>query len=175
MIEPTLYYLDDDEIIPNSYLPVLYYPKAMELPLLFPSRAMTQLFSKNNWTNNEVTNIYTINHYHSVTHKSLGVIKGNTELLLGGVNGVIVPIQKGDVIIIPAGVAHKNLGKEYAVVCVTGYPESRIYDMNYCKRHERPRTKKNIAALPLPLKDPVFGSEGPLVRLWQQHNGNPLS
>ena len=89
----------------------------------------------------------------------LGVCKGETLLQLGGEQGVILFVQKGDVLVIPAGVAHINLGEENDVICVGGYPGGRDYDIKRGRKNERPRADKNIAAVPLPQTDPVFGKK----------------
>jgi len=41
-------------------------------------------------------------------------------------------------LLIPAGVAHCNLGKKKDVICIGGYPGARDYDMKYGKPKERP-------------------------------------
>jgi uncharacterized protein YjlB len=71
------------------------------------------------------------------------------------------------VLVIPAGVAHMNLGKENDVTCIGAYPDGRDYDMNYGKPGERPKSDHNIASLPLPGTDPVFGKKGALLQLWK--------
>jgi len=87
--------------------------------------------------------------------------------MLGGEKGIVLFILEGDVLVIPAGVAHMNLGKENDVTCVGGYPEGREFDMNYGTDAERPRADHNIAALPMPNTDPVFGENGPLGKIWK--------
>jgi len=125
------------------------------------------LFENNNWRNTWQQGIYTYHHYHSTTHEVLCVCKGETLLLLGGENGITVLIQEGDVLVIPAGVAHINLGKENDVSCIGAYPDGRDYDMNFGKQGERPRTDHNIASLPLPQTDPVFGANDGLLQIWR--------
>jgi uncharacterized protein YjlB len=165
--KPEQYFVKDNGIFPNNRLPILYYPKVLALPKLFPAHHVKKLFQKNNWKNNWTQGIYTYHHYHSITHEVIGVCKGETLLLLGGETGVIVFIQEGDVLVIPAGVAHMNLGKENDVTCVGGYPDGREYDMNYGYADERPRVDHNIASLPLPETDPVFGNKDSLLRTWK--------
>jgi uncharacterized protein YjlB len=166
MVEKVKEYLfKDDGIFPNSKLPVLHYLKVLKLPFLFRASHVRHLFRSNGWTNNWRNGIYTYQHYHSITHEAMGVIKGKTTLLLGGDHGEEVAIEEGDVIIIPAGVAHKNLGRQDDVICIGGYPKGRDFDMNYGRPGERPRTDKNIANLPLPKSDPVYGPAG-LVIMW---------
>lgn len=162
------YFLKDDSIFPNSDLPVLYYPQILKPPFLFPGRHVKQLFQSNGWANNWRHGIYTYHHYHSITHEAMGVIKGSTTLLLGGEGGIDITIHKGDIIVIPAGVAHKNLCKESDVTCIGGYPDGRDYDMNYGKPGERPGTDKNIAVVPLPDSDPFYGRGEGLTRIWHR-------
>jgi len=165
--QPELYFVKDDGIFPNNRLPILHYPSVLELPPLLAARAVRKLFQENNWTNNWKQGIYTYHHYHSNTHEVLGVCKGEALLQLGGENGISLFIQKGDVLVIPAGVAHMNLGKENDVTCVGGYPDGRDYDMNYGKPDERPTADHNIASVPLPKTDPVFGKKGGLLQAWK--------
>ena len=70
--------------------------------------------------------------------------------------------------IIPAGVAHKNLNGSADFLCVGAYPEGRDYDMNYGRPEERESAIQNIAAVEVPLTDPVFGTEGPLLDCWRK-------
>jgi uncharacterized protein YjlB len=74
----------------------------------------------------------------------LGIYSGSTTIQLGGEHGQKLTIEKGDVLVIPAGVAHKNLGKENEVGVVGAYQEGREYDINYRKPSERPGMDKNI-------------------------------
>ena len=166
-VSPQLFIVKDDSIFPNNSLPVLLYPQVLVLPKLFVGGAVKKLFQDNGWKNNWKQGIYTYHHYHSITHEVLGICKGETLLLLGGEEGVTVFVQEGDVLIIPAGVAHINLGKENDVICVGGYPDGRDYDMNYGKPDERPKADHNIAALPLPHTDPVLGKKEGLLKIWR--------
>jgi len=166
-VKPQAYFVQGDQYFPNSNLPILHYVKVLELPMLLVGSAVKKLFENNNWTNTWKQGIYTYHHYHSITHEVLGFCKGETLLMLGGENGITLFVEEGDVLVIPAGVAHMNLGKEDDVICVGGYPDGRDYDMNYGKPAERPKADNNIAATPLPVTDPVFGKNGPLFRLWK--------
>jgi uncharacterized protein YjlB len=108
-----------------------------------------RLFKKNNWHNAWVHGVFEYHHYHSITHEVLGVIKGESTLQLGGELGAKVHVRRGDVLVIPAGVAHRNLGRE-----------------NQLKVGERPRADRNIAKVTLPAHDPVFGDNAGLVKYW---------
>ena len=83
--------------------------------------------------------------------------------------GEKLEVSAGDVIVIPAGVAHKNLGSENFAV-VGAYHNGRSHDMNTGEESERPQTDKNIAAVPIPEYDPVEGKEGGLIEFWNEIN-----
>jgi uncharacterized protein YjlB len=172
----TLQYLIEPRgMFPNSPLPVVHYKQAVELPLLLPSLHIKNLFSKNGWTNNWTDGIYAYHHYHTITHEALGICKGSTQLLLGGNGGTEITIVEGDVLVIPAGVAHRNLGNMHDVSCVGGYPNGMDFDMNYGTWEEMERTLHNIASLPIPGTDPLLGLEKGIVEIWKayaKNNGN---
>lgn len=168
-MQPGQYFLEDDGIFPNNILPALVYKQALHLPPLIGGFSARMLLYRNGWRNNWRSGIYTYHHYHSTTHEAMAVIAGETLLQLGGDNGATVHIRQGDVVVIPAGVAYKNLGAERDVVCIGGYPGGADYDMNYGKPGERPRTDAHIAAVPVPSLDPVRGGkDGPLPGIWNK-------
>jgi uncharacterized protein YjlB len=94
MQQPQQYFINDDGIFPNSILPVLYYPNALQLPLLFSAMHVKNIFEKNDWGNTWRSGIYTYHHYHSITHEAMAIIKGKTILQLGGDNGIELTVQK---------------------------------------------------------------------------------
>jgi uncharacterized protein YjlB len=75
-------------------------------------------------------------------------------------------IHAGDVVIIPAGVAHKNLGASSDFGVVGAYPGGREWDMNYGRAGERPKSDETIASVPMPKADPIYGAGGPLFQYW---------
>jgi len=96
---PQRYFVKDDGIFPNSSLPIIFYPKVLDLPRLFTAVAIRTLFQKNNWGNSWRQGIYTYHHYHSITHEVLGVCKGETLLLLGGEQGITLFVEEGDLLV----------------------------------------------------------------------------
>jgi len=162
------YFLKDDGFFPNSHLPVLVYKNAITLPVFFKGPKVKELFRKHHWTNNWRNGIYTYHHYHSNTHEVMAVISGKTVVALGGEHGLTVTIEKGDVIILPAGVAHRNMGKEKDVICIGGYPGGKDFDMMYGKKEERPDALERIAKVKIPGFDPVKGKNGPMKRIWNE-------
>ncbi len=159
--------LEDDGTFPNSDLPVLIYKNALELPEDAP-HIIEDLFLKNNWSNSWRNGIYDYHHYHSITHEVLGVYEGSTMVELGGAKGLTLFIEKGDIIIIPAGVAHRNVTPDSKFKCVGAYPEGKDYDIKKGDPEDRPGADKNIKKVPLPKNDPLSGSEGPLTSFWKK-------
>ena len=159
--------IEDDGTFPNSALFILIYKNALNLPEEHAAKIVEDVFKKNNWSNAWKNGIYDYHHYHSITHEVLGVYQGNTRVQLGGENGMIHLLEKGDIIIIPAGVAHKNIGPDKDFKCVGAYPGGMDYDIKKGKPGERPEADDNIKKVPLPEKDPVYGSDGPLLLNWE--------
>ena len=157
---------DDGKFPNNGRLPLLAYQGVLILPTDDPARGIEELFYAHNWGGSWRNGIFSYHHYHSTAHEALGVYSGNAKVQLGGPKGLKFEVQRGDVIVIPAGVAHKNLGSSLDFRVVGAYPAGQRYDMNYGKPGERPRADRNIARVVLPELDPVFGDTGPLIKLW---------
>jgi uncharacterized protein YjlB len=166
MKEPERIYIAPTAEFPSSTLPVVLYRDSLHLPPLLHARYVKNLFKQHGWSNAWNSGIFTYHHYHSITHEALGFIAGSTTLLLGGEEGRKVQVQKGDVLIIPAGVAHKNLEAEHQVACIGAYPDGHDYDINTGQQGERPATDRNIAAVPLPTQDPLYGHGEGICRIW---------
>src|SRR5579863_4912831 len=163
-------YCADDGIFPNSGLPALLYRNVFTLPFLFPANFIKNIFERNNWSNAWKAGIFPYHHYHSNTHEVLGVYKGKAKIVLGGESGNLIEIQKGDVLIIPAGVAHKNLGAENQVGVIGAYPNGKEYDMKYGRKDERPDADINIEHVPIPKTDPVLGPFSGVVKIWNNNS-----
>ena len=82
--------------------------------------------------------------------------------------GNVVEISAGDVVVIPAGVAHKNVKQTRDFRTVGAYPRGTNYDMQYGKKGERPGADANIRAVPMPSADPVSGDDGALIDIWRR-------
>lgn len=161
----------DAGTIPNSRLPLLLYQGALNLPKDDAATAIEDLLHKQQWGNDWRNGIFSYHHYHSTAHEALFVYSGSAKVQLGGEGSLVVTINAGDVVIIPAGVGHKNLGASSDFHVVGAYPPQQNVDMNYGKDGERPRVDENIARLALPATDPVFGNSGPLLEHWHKAGG----
>ena len=49
---------------------------------------------------------------------------------------------------------------------VGAYPDGRRCDLLRGRPGERPQADQNISAIPTPNEDPLYGPNGPLMRLW---------
>jgi uncharacterized protein YjlB len=150
----------------NPRLPLILYRQAIRLEEGDAS-AVESCFEQHDWGNSWRNGIYTYHHYHSTAHEVLGIYRGKAKVQLGGPEGLKVELSAGDVVIIPAGVAHKNLDASADFACVGAYPPGQNFDMNYGKEGERPQADKQIAQLALPDTDPVFGKDGLVLQEWQ--------
>jgi uncharacterized protein YjlB len=156
----------DDGVIPNNRHPLLLYRGVIDLRSADPASQIQKHFAANSWTNSWRNGIYPFHHYHSTSHEVLGVYRGSATVRLGGEQGRDFTVQAGDVIVIPAGVGHKNLGGSDDFGVVGAYPDGRQWDLLTGRPGERPKADQNIAALPVPGNDPVYGLNGPLRKIW---------
>jgi len=158
---------EDGNIPNNPLIPLLIYQKVILLPQENPGQYVIELFEENGWENAWEDSIHDFHHYHSITHEVLGVIKGSARVQFGGSSGVVILIETGDVVVIPAGVAHKAIDIYDEFKCIGAYPAGYNYDMNYGREEELRKAIENIKAVHIPPTDPVYGIEGPLVTNWK--------
>jgi uncharacterized protein YjlB len=165
MNTPETYFFADDGAIPNSHLPLLVYRQVAVNEQ--SADWFIQRFAENNWLNSWTNGILPYHHYHSTTHEVLGIYQGWVTVLAGGEHGQRLTLQTGDVVVIPAGVGHKNRQQSPDLGVAGAYPDGREWDLLTGKPGERPTADHIIAQLPLPTTDPLFGKKGPLMALWQ--------
>lgn len=79
----------------------------------------------------------------------------------------MLEVEAGDVIVIPAGVAHKRESASADFLVVGAYPPGQKWDLLRGEDGERPEADERIAEVPLPQTDPVGGAAGPLLRAWK--------
>jgi uncharacterized protein YjlB len=73
-------------------------------------------------------------------------------------------IEKGDVIIVPAGVGYRLLNDyDSSFEMVGSYPKGKNWDMCYGKEGEESKVK-GISALGWFEKDPLYGDDGPSLK-----------
>jgi uncharacterized protein YjlB len=157
----------------NPRLPVIVYRGAFQLPAHGDSAPpIEQTFSRNGWSGGWRDGVYNYHHYHSTAHEVLGCYVGRASLMLGGPDGVRIEISRGDVIVLPAGVAHKSIQTSADFKVVGAYAEARSYDMRRGEPDETPAVEREIAQVPLPNADPVHGPKGPLLEHWSDQKSS---
>jgi len=73
-------------------------------------------------------------------------------------------VEKGDVIIVPAGVGHRLLDDYSSGFEMVGsYPKGKNWDMCYGKDGEESKVK-GISGLGWFERDPLYGDDGPLLK-----------
>lgn len=162
---PRQLYAKDAGAFPNSALPALLYAAVLSGSDL--ASRFEALFEKHGWTGSWRNGLYRTHHYHSTAHEVLGVHRGSVKVRLGGPAGALVELREGDVLVLPAGVAHKNEGQSADFGVVGAYPNGTSPDLQYGRDGERPETDRKIAAVPLPRTDPVLGGSEGLPLLWR--------
>jgi len=167
IVQPEQLHFNDDGVYPGSVLPVLLYRAAITIEADDRASVFERGFAKNDWRNSWRNGVYSFTHYHSTAHEVLGVYDGSATLRLGGEHGQTVEVRSGDVILIPAGVAHQNISASPDFSVVGAYPDGRHWDLLRGLPGERPKSDHTIAALPIPHYDPIYGAEGPLRHIWK--------
>lgn len=165
-MQPEKILLEDDGHIPNNSLPLLVYRGAFKERGNEGARWLEKRFKENNWYNSWRNGVFSYHHYHSNTHEVLGVYSGNAKLHMGGESGIKIDVSAGDVIVIPAGVGHKNLGASSDFGVVGAYPNGSSYDLKTGEESERPEADSNIKNVPKPDNDPLIGKMGGLTEMW---------
>ena len=154
---PETHTFDDDGSIPNSALPVLIYHG-----VLGPgagAAAYEELFAGHGWLGAWRNGIFPFHHFHSTAHEVLGIAAGRASVVLGGSQGSRFELSAGDVVVLPAGTGHRNVGSSADLLVVGAYPNAMRWDLRRGDPAEHDEVLANIARVPLPDADPVRGGE----------------
>ncbi len=162
MTDPETYRFEDDGRIVNSPLPLLLYRGALPAD----PAAMERAFGANGWSNSWRDGIFDYHHFHSIAHEVLGIATGRAEVMFGGPRGRTVRVGAGDVVVIPAGVGHRNMGQSPDLLVVGAYPGGADYDICRGDPADHARAKAAVARVPRPMTDPIAGPDGPLRHIW---------
>lgn len=166
--EPRCLLLEAGEDVPNHpWLPVLHYQGVMPPEQRDDAASwFERRFTANGWGGLWRNGIFAFPHYHSTAHEALGIARGHASVRLGGVRGTTVELRAGDLVVLPAGTGHQRLRATPDLLVIGAYPPGQSWDL--LRGHEDvEQARKRIAAVPLPPTDPLFGSDGPLIRLWR--------
>jgi uncharacterized protein YjlB len=156
----------DADIPNNPRLPLLVYRDVLPLDGDAAGACLAR-FAGHGWTGGWRNGIYSYHHFHSQAHEVLGIVRGRAEVRFGGPGGRTLPVAVGDVVVVPAGVGHKNEGASADLLVVGAYAGGREPDLCRGKDAARTDVVAAIAAVPLPGSDPVLGESGPLLERWR--------
>ena len=151
-------YLEDDGTFPNNRLPVLLWRNGIPIGDDVDGAAtIEQRFQENDWGGSWRNGIFSYHHYHSTAHEVLGIARGNVRVMLGGPSGQEIELETGDVVLLPAGTSHRNLGASSDLLVIGAYPPGQHPDILRGDSGERPNADHNISRVALPDTDPVTG------------------
>ena len=165
-IQSSLYQIPSFGLIPNTSIqkkPLLIYRSA------FHSSVSASIIESHLSTVGVVTpqwryTMFSQSHFHSTAHEVLCVASGKAKLCFGGEGNpkrVESIVEKGDVIIVPAGVGHRLLEDvDGGFNMVGSYEMGKQWDMCYGKQGEEEKIKA-IGDLGWFQRDPIYGDEGP--------------
>lgn len=149
--------------------PLLIYPAVLPADTADLAAAFEALFDRNGWPAAWRNGIYPFHHFHCDAHEVLGVYSGDVTAQFGGEGGggIVITARAGDVIVLPAGTAHKKLSSRGALGIVGAYPAGQHPDMCRPAAASLPQRAAAVAQVALPSRDPVYGAQGPLLAHWK--------
>ena len=156
----------DDGVVPNNSLPLVLYRGALGSEGDLAARC-EEMFEAHGWPGAWRNGIYGHHHYHSNAHEVLGIARGTARVRLGGENGASVELRAGDVVVIPAGVAHKREAASADLLVIGSYPRGQRPDICRAEAGAHDQSVGQVAKVALPECDPVTGRAGPLLDCWR--------
>lgn len=152
--------------LPNSNIlnkPLLIYHSVFAKPSV--SAIESHLISAGVVTPQWRYGMYPTTHFHSTTHEVLCVSSGKARLCFGGENNperVEPTVEAGDVMVLPAGMAHRLLEEFGGFEMIGCYPKGFDWDMCYGTQGEEGRVEA-IAKVEWFEQDPIYGHQGPVL------------
>ena len=163
----TFRFADDGETPNNPALPLLVYRGAVALAdAADPAALFEDAFGKHGWGRSWRNGIYDFLHFHTATHEVLGIASGRARVQFGGAQGCTLDVAAGDVVVLPAGTGHRRIEASCDLLVVGAYPDNAGFDQKRPGQIDHARAVAAIAVVPLPEMDPVYGEDGPLMRMW---------
>jgi uncharacterized protein YjlB len=166
--KPNLHHFKDDGWTPNNpKFPMIHYRGAVKLERKWdPAAVFEVLFARYQWAGSWRDGVYDFLHFHTKSHEVLGIARGTVCVRFGGAKGRNIKLKAGDVVILPAGTGHCRVESSDDLLVVGAYPEGSGYDEPKPEDIDPKIARANIAKVPVPLHDPVYGAEGPLRHVW---------
>jgi uncharacterized protein YjlB len=161
------YTLGASDFVPNNPdCPLIVYAQAVPIGGPDPAVAFEELFGANGWPPGWRNGVLAFHHFHSTSHEVLGIYSGEVRVCFGGDGGPQITLVPGDVIVVPAGVAHERIASRGQLGIVGAYPQAHNRDLceadvDPCHFHGQ-----RVRQVSKPQFDPVRGAQGGLVQHW---------
>lgn len=127
--------------------------------------AVRALMEHNGWSGTWTWRVFDYHHFHPDAFEALAVAQGSATLMLGGPQGETVEVEAGDVMILPPGFGHCLIDMRASFQICGAYPPGQEnYTVVRGSDGYDARMLRQIAAVPQPSTDPVWGDRGPLLR-----------
>ncbi|HEY1844515.1 MAG TPA: cupin domain-containing protein [Buttiauxella sp.] len=150
--------------VPNSAFPLIIYHHVSHEKHL--AEAFEALFARNGWPPRWRYPVFTYTHFHSNTHEALGVFAGSAKIQFGGEGGPVVDVSRGDAVLIPAGVGHRQIDASEDFMCVGAYPDGCSPDKFLDQPERLAKVRENIASVAFPERDPITGEHDGIHTYW---------
>jgi len=109
---PRKLYFAKGSDVPNCNLPVLLFHSILSANRGKKANRFRQVFRENGWTGIWTDTIFDCTHFHSNAHEVLAIAEGKVTVRLGGDSGRLFRLRAGDMLVLPAGVAHRRVGAD---------------------------------------------------------------
>ena len=168
--KPNVFHFADDGETPNNPdWPLVIYRSPVALSGDFdPAAIFEELFASNGWNESWRDGVYDFLHFHTHRNEVLGIARGRVDVAFGGAQGKRLALKQGDVAILPAGTGHKRIEASRDLLVVGAYPRNfGAYNEPRPTEVDHRKAAAEIAKVPPPKADPVYGTQGPLIALWR--------
>ena len=148
-------FIKDDGTFPNNeHYPTLVYKNVFHGS---ETDARRLIVKGSNWTEPWVWGIFSYHHYHTKAWELLLCVCGSASIQIGGDAGPTVLIDKGDLIFIPPGMAHKQLKEKGGFSLLGSYPTQRFDGgIDTCRGAPTDEERRRIQECYVPETDPIF-------------------
>ena len=156
-------YMDDDGTFPNNpHQPLIVIRSAFSGS---PAEGESAIVgsSGGQWTFPWAWGIFPYHHYHSTAWELLVCVQGEADVQWGGPTGPTMVVAKGDVALVPPGLAHKQVNARQGFTLLGSYPTSTTTDDKNPKAVDTltgvptANERDNIRNCPLPPTEPILG------------------
>ncbi|WP_226577939.1 cupin domain-containing protein [Acuticoccus sediminis] len=168
--------LDHAEVVSRCFPPADGIPNHPDLPMVAIRKALApgtgpgdarEIYASNGWGGMWTWGVFPFHHYHPDAHEALACISGSAELMIGGASGERIRVETGDVLVLPAGTGHCFLSGAPDFKVCGAYPAGQE-DYTTLSAAALPMNEAaaQVARVPLPESDPIYGTDGPLTKAW---------